>query len=203
MGHAFVLLMLLRGERLWETSDIPEYADISSILLLVLLTWLTRNLCLLCMIAKSRLTYDPKTQASVPKPEPRGPLTSAGFLIKSADLYLVCHATNRRPPAATDGSWTISKVHSRAHTLPYRIALTQSITQGIVNEGETPIEAAMRELQEETNIDLKGEEQLASLIPAPDAQPINSYTVGKGAAKKTVRSCQYMCVITAVSLTGT
>jgi 8-oxo-dGTP pyrophosphatase MutT (NUDIX family) len=87
--------------------------------------------------------------------------------------------------------------------LSYRFALTQSITQGIVNEGETPIEAAMRELQEETNIDLKGEEQLASLIPAPDAQPINSYTVGKGAAKKTVRSCQYMCVITAVSLTGT
>ncbi len=25
MGHAFVLLMLLRGERLWETNDIPEY----------------------------------------------------------------------------------------------------------------------------------------------------------------------------------
>lgn len=25
MGHAFVLLMLLRGERLWETDDIPEY----------------------------------------------------------------------------------------------------------------------------------------------------------------------------------
>ena len=114
-----------------------------------------------------RLDYDPKARERAPKPEPRGPLTSAGFLIKSADLYLVCHATNRKPPAATDCSWTISK--------------------GIVDAGETPIEAAMRELKEETGIDLKGEEQLASLIPAPDAQPINSYTVGKGAAKKTVR----------------
>lgn len=136
MGHAFVLLMLLRGERLWETDDIPE------------------------------LDYDPKARERVPKPEPRGPLTSAGFLIKSADLYLVCHATNRKPPAATDGSWTISK--------------------GIVDADETPIEAAIRELKEETGIDLKGEEPLTSLIPAPDAQPINSYTVGKGAAKKTV-----------------
>jgi 8-oxo-dGTP pyrophosphatase MutT (NUDIX family) len=121
----------------------------------------------LCPPTLCRLDYDPKARERVPKPEPRGPLTSAGFLIKSADLYLVCHATNRKPSAATDGSWTISK--------------------GIVDAGETPIEAAMRELKEETGIDLKGEEQLTSLIPAPDAQPINSYTVGKGAAKKTVR----------------
>ena len=62
-----------------------------------------------------------------------------------------------------------------------------AVVQGIVDAGETPIEAAVRELKEETGIDLKGEEQLASLIPAPDAQPINAYTVGKGAAKKTVR----------------
>jgi hypothetical protein len=26
MGHGFVLLMLLRGERLWETDNIREYA---------------------------------------------------------------------------------------------------------------------------------------------------------------------------------
>jgi 8-oxo-dGTP pyrophosphatase MutT (NUDIX family) len=57
-----------------------------------------------------------------------------------------------------------------------------------VEPGETSIDAAVRELKEETGIDLTGEEELSSLIPPHDAQPINSYVVGKGAGKKTVRS---------------
>lgn len=100
MGHGFVLLMLLRGERLWENCDIPEYVACSQEVLPSLqLTYLHNS-----------LQYDPKAKAEEKKPEPRGPLISAGFIIKSAGLYLVCHATNRRPPSSTDGSWTISKV---------------------------------------------------------------------------------------------
>lgn len=56
-----------------------------------------------------------------------------------------------------------------------------------MDAGEIALEAAMRELKEETGIDLKGEEELSPLIPAPDAEPVNTYTVGKGPQKKTVR----------------
>jgi 8-oxo-dGTP pyrophosphatase MutT (NUDIX family) len=60
---------------------------------------------------------------------------SAGFLIKSKGLYLLCHATQLlSKPSQFDGKWTISK--------------------GSVEEGETELEAAIRELREETNISI-------------------------------------------------
>ncbi len=59
----------------------------------------------------------------------------AGFLIKSQGLYLVCHATQLlSKPSITDGKWTISK--------------------GNLEPNETELEAAIRELKEETNIDI-------------------------------------------------
>ena len=60
---------------------------------------------------------------------------SAGFLIKSKGLYLLCHATQLlSKPSQFDGKWTISK--------------------GRVEDGETELEAAIRELKEETNISI-------------------------------------------------
>jgi 8-oxo-dGTP pyrophosphatase MutT (NUDIX family) len=60
---------------------------------------------------------------------------SAGFLIKSKGLYLLCHATQLLSgPSQFDGKWTISK--------------------GRVEDGETDLEAAIRELREETNISI-------------------------------------------------
>jgi 8-oxo-dGTP pyrophosphatase MutT (NUDIX family) len=61
--------------------------------------------------------------------------THAGIMVKmtGTDLYLICHATQKYNRNIFVGeSWSISK--------------------GKIEEGETPIQAAIRELEEETNI---------------------------------------------------
>jgi len=144
MGHAFVLLMLLRGERLWEITKIHE---------LLPALWNESPLTEL----PTRLTYQSKNRESDSQKKGGRQLTSSGLIIKSANLYLVCHATNRKPVSPSDGNWTIPK--------------------GVVDSGETAIEAAIRELVEETGIDLKGEELLRPLLLPPDARSVHSYTV--------------------------
>ena len=73
---------------------------------------------------------------------------SAGFIIRSAGKYLICHATQDTTFKMDNIHWTISK--------------------GMVEEGETSINAAIRELKEETGIDLRNDVQvdgLESLMP--------------------------------------
>ena len=88
---------------------------------------------------------------------------SAGILIISAGQVLLCHATKRvnDTPKQFDGSWTISK--------------------GMVEEEEEPITAAIRELQEETSIDLTNE--FADLSILIDKEPFAVFTTS---SKKTV-----------------
>lgn len=73
---------------------------------------------------------------------------SAGFIIRSAGKYLICHATQSTSFEMDHVHWTISK--------------------GMVNEGETSLNAAIRELKEETGIDLRNDvsiDNLDALIP--------------------------------------
>lgn len=62
---------------------------------------------------------------------------SAGFLLRSKQLFLLCHITQNPEykDKETDRNWSIPK--------------------GLVNPSETVVEAAFRELKEETSIDLK------------------------------------------------
>ncbi len=81
---------------------------------------------------------------------------SSGFLIKSKDLYLLCHATQVNvQPSLDDGHWTISK--------------------GGVEEGETLLDAAIRELKEETDIDI-------TEFITEDVKEINKYSSNKRTA---------------------
>ena len=59
---------------------------------------------------------------------------SCGVLLRSGDKYLICHARQFAPPRPYDGKWTIPK--------------------GLAEYGERYFEAALRELKEETGIDL-------------------------------------------------
>lgn len=60
---------------------------------------------------------------------------SAGFVIKSGEQYLLCHATQLlSKPNINDQKWTISK--------------------GNLDPGESEISAAIRELKEETDLDI-------------------------------------------------
>ena len=73
---------------------------------------------------------------------------SAGFIIRSAGKYLICHATQTTKFEMDHIHWTISK--------------------GMVEENETSLNAAIRELKEETGIDLREDVQidgLEALIP--------------------------------------
>lgn len=67
--------------------------------------------------------------------------THSGFVLTCQGLYLLCHATQNKFGILTDHCWAISK--------------------GKIEEGETPFQAAVRELEEETGIvygDLRGHE---------------------------------------------
>jgi 8-oxo-dGTP pyrophosphatase MutT (NUDIX family) len=60
---------------------------------------------------------------------------AAGFIVKSKGQYLIAHTTQLlSKPDVNDGKWTISK--------------------GSIEPGETELQAAIRELKEETNLDL-------------------------------------------------
>lgn len=61
---------------------------------------------------------------------------SCGFLIHdiAADKYLLCHATQYGTTSFADGNWTIPK--------------------GVIDDGETDLECAIRETYEETGIKL-------------------------------------------------
>jgi putative (di)nucleoside polyphosphate hydrolase len=85
---------------------------------------------------------------------------SAGFLIISKNSkYLLCHATTKpdQKPEPSDGNWTISK--------------------GMVEKGEGPLDAAIRELKEETGIDLP--KQFPQLVPFQDCKPIVYHSTTK------------------------
>jgi len=86
---------------------------------------------------------------------------SAGILIKCYEKYLICHSTQKRnvTPEKYDGSWTISK--------------------GMVEKGELPIDAAWRELHEETNIDLNQFQNVINIPPKDKWKPITTYKTGK------------------------
>lgn len=62
--------------------------------------------------------------------------THAGFIIKvhDKDLYLICHATQNSERLYIGETWTITK--------------------GAIEKGETPLQAAIREMQEETGLNL-------------------------------------------------
>lgn len=76
---------------------------------------------------------------------------SAGFLIKSRGLFLLCHATQLvADKQKYDGKWTISK--------------------GRCDEGETLLQTAIRELKEETGLDILSYYNLNHLI-----YPSNTY----------------------------
>jgi len=64
-------------------------------------------------------------------------LTTAGFLLRSNDLYLICHITqdSNYIYKESDPFWSIPK--------------------GTVEERERPIQAALREVKEETGLDLR------------------------------------------------
>lgn len=73
---------------------------------------------------------------------------SAGFIVRSAGKYLICHATQKKHFVMDYTHWTISK--------------------GMVEDAETPLIAAIRELKEETGIDLRNDidvDGLDSLVP--------------------------------------
>lgn len=91
--------------------------------------------------------------------------THAGFIVKCGDLYLICHSTQNRNHILTDDCWTITK--------------------GKIDAGETPLEAATRELIEETGYVISKNDDIS--IPS-----INTFTVGsyKGHHKKTVEVFQ-------------
>jgi len=87
-------------------------------------------------------------------------LRSAGFLIRSKERFLLGHST-RKPndiPRQFDGNWTISK--------------------GLIEFNESPLQAAIRELNEETNIDLNRKE-LWELLPdrTENLKPFHSFLV--------------------------
>eukprot|EP01117_Protostelium_nocturnum_P008873 TRINITY_DN3182_c0_g1_i2.p1 TRINITY_DN3182_c0_g1~~TRINITY_DN3182_c0_g1_i2.p1 ORF type:complete len:194 (-),score=38.11 TRINITY_DN3182_c0_g1_i2:38-619(-) len=89
---------------------------------------------------------------------------SAGFVIRSRQKFLVCHATQSKtkPLRQFDGNWSISK--------------------GMVDSGESLIEAAIRELKEETSIDLD-KDRLKLLVPKEkrtEMKPFCNYTTGMG-----------------------
>ncbi len=63
-------------------------------------------------------------------------LTSCGFLIESGGLYLIGHSTQ--------GKSNVDVIHDEKWTIP----------KGIMNDGETEIETAVRETLEETGINL-------------------------------------------------
>mmetsp|Transcript_29802 Transcript_29802/g.41922 ORF Transcript_29802/g.41922 Transcript_29802/m.41922 type:complete len:228 (+) Transcript_29802:78-761(+) len=97
--------------------------------------------------------------AKTPKTKP----ISAGFLIRSSkSKFLLCHATKSPNGKWTkyDGNWTVPK--------------------GIVEEGESKIDAAIRELREETNIDLL-HRSFRELLPPNlnDADPFVVFPVGE------------------------
>lgn len=74
-----------------------------------------------------------------------GKKVSAGVILFSKGKLLLCHSTQRKndKPKQFDNCWTVSK--------------------GMVHENEAPIDAAIRELKEETSIDLE-DEKLCHLI---------------------------------------
>lgn len=85
--------------------------------------------------------------------------TSAGFLLKSRGLYLICHTTQgKNPPSETDFCWSISK--------------------GIVEDGEYEIEAAIRELKEETGISILDFVDIDKTM-----KPFNTYQLKKKTVK--------------------
>lgn len=85
--------------------------------------------------------------------------TSAGFLLRSGGLYLICHTTHGHlPPVETDFRWSISK--------------------GIVEDGEYEIEAAIRELKEETDISILDFVDIDRKI-----EPLNVYSIKKKTIK--------------------
>lgn len=101
-------------------------------------------------------------------------MTPKGILICSGGKFLLCHATKRKDdvPKQYDGSWTISK--------------------GIVDEEESPIDAAIRELKEETNVDLRKYE---GMVPSPSAKPQVTFQVCSLSLRVQVRDKQVLVYI--------
>jgi 8-oxo-dGTP pyrophosphatase MutT (NUDIX family) len=78
---------------------------------------------------------------------------SAGFVIRSKGKYLICHATQSPVFKMDSVHWTISK--------------------GMVENGEKLIDAAIRELKEETNIDLRNDVSIDGLDSLEPIQHLN------------------------------
>lgn len=84
--------------------------------------------------------------------------TSCGFLIKSAGLYLVCHATRlKHMPDISDVHWSISKGQS--------------------DPGETDLQTAIRELQEETDLNILKYMTIKSDLPLLSVFEVKKKTI--------------------------
>ncbi|KAL9658713.1 hypothetical protein ABK040_005868 [Willaertia magna] len=88
-------------------------------------------------------------------------VTSCGLLIESKGKYLLCHTTSSKyppkqpiSPNKTDEKWTI----------PKGIIDEKDFINTLYTQKQIEIETAIRELQEETGIDLKNNEKLKKEI---------------------------------------
>eukprot|EP01117_Protostelium_nocturnum_P015923 TRINITY_DN6206_c0_g1_i1.p1 TRINITY_DN6206_c0_g1~~TRINITY_DN6206_c0_g1_i1.p1 ORF type:complete len:183 (-),score=61.42 TRINITY_DN6206_c0_g1_i1:134-682(-) len=88
-----------------------------------------------------------------------GKRRSAGLVVRSKGKYLMCHSTQQKKGytiSQFDGNWSIAK--------------------GGVDKGESLIEAAIRELQEETGIDLNSD-RLQYLLPKEAREELKPYHI--------------------------
>jgi 8-oxo-dGTP pyrophosphatase MutT (NUDIX family) len=90
------------------------------------------------------------------------PVRAAGFLIRSAGLFLLGHVTQQKDD---DLAKIESDTTSKLWTIP----------KGCCEQGESVLECAMRELREETGIDLN-DARFIALRPTSDATPFFTYT---------------------------